>query len=163
VSSVLICCVSKIGDRVATSGRDMGEGWRPTDRRTMNFPGSTLQAKYLHDLSVALDVIEQLPGIDSSRIASMGHSLGGQEAVWLAWYDSRIKAVVSTCGLCMLQEVIEDYIVHNKALYLPNFLREVEDMGVILSDLGDRSIFLASGAQDFMFPIRGVERLVSSL
>lgn len=122
--------------------------------------GSTLQAKYLHDLSVALDIMEQQPDIDSTRIASMGHSLGGQEALWLAWYDSRIKAVVSSCGSCMLQQLIEDHIVHNKALYLPSLLREVGDMDVILSDLRDCSIFMVSGVEDVLLPIQGVESLV---
>jgi dienelactone hydrolase len=149
--------------RQRNGGRMEGQGYEYHEFFARLLHGSTLQAKYLHDMSVALDVIEQLPGIDSSRIATLGHSLGGQEAIWITWYDSRIKAAVSSCGLGVIQEVVDNYIVHNKALYLPGFLSEVGDMDVILSEISDRHVFISNGSEDILFPKNGVKRLMADL
>jgi predicted dienelactone hydrolase len=46
----------------------------------------------------ALDVLTMLPEVDSERFAVIGHSLGGHNALFLAAFDTRIKAVVSSCG-----------------------------------------------------------------
>ena len=53
--------------------------------------GSTLQAKYLSDLRRGVDFLESLDFVDSGRIGAIGHSLGGQETLWLAWFDPRIR------------------------------------------------------------------------
>lgn len=37
--------------------------------------GSCLQTKYIHDLSVAIDVLESLEYVDKNRISAIGHSL----------------------------------------------------------------------------------------
>jgi dienelactone hydrolase len=57
--------------------------------------GSCLQAKYLHDLSCAVDVLTAQPSINRERLGVIGHSLGGLEALWLTWYDPRISAARS--------------------------------------------------------------------
>ena len=56
--------------------------------------GSTLQAKYLSDLCRGIDFLETLDFVDPERIGAIGHSLGGQEALWLTWFDERIKVGV---------------------------------------------------------------------
>src|SRR5262249_18391578 len=60
--------------------------------------GSCLQTKYLHDLTCALDLLAGLADVDAGRLGAIGHSLGGQETLWLAWYDQRVRAAVSSCG-----------------------------------------------------------------
>ena len=40
--------------------------------------GSCLQAKYLHDLRAAVDLLVGLPEVDASNVGTIGHSLGGR-------------------------------------------------------------------------------------
>lgn len=149
--------------RQRNGGRMEGQGYEYHEFFSRLLHGSTLQAKYLHDMSIALDVIEQLNGIDSCRIGTLGHSLGGQESLWLSWYDSRVKATVCSCGFGMLQQVVDNYIVHNKALYLPGFLSEVGDMNEILAGISSGNLFLANGSEDILFPIEGVRQLMDEV
>ncbi|MBI3947625.1 MAG: alpha/beta fold hydrolase [Armatimonadetes bacterium] len=55
-------------------------------------------AKLLHDARRAVDVLESLPIVDRERIGAIGHSLGGKEALYLAAFDERVKATVSSEG-----------------------------------------------------------------
>ncbi|MDO5552314.1 MAG: alpha/beta fold hydrolase [Planctomycetia bacterium] len=46
----------------------------------------------------AVDLLATLDYVDSDRIAAIGHSLGGHNALFLAMYDPRIKVTVTSCG-----------------------------------------------------------------
>ena len=46
----------------------------------------------------AVDLLQSLPEVDPERIAVIGHSLGGHNAMFVAAFDQRIKAIVSSCG-----------------------------------------------------------------
>lgn len=46
----------------------------------------------------AVDLLQSLPEVDGRRIAAIGHSLGGHNAIFTAVFDERIKACVSSCG-----------------------------------------------------------------
>jgi hypothetical protein len=61
-------------------------------------PGSTGMAKMLFDAQRAVDVLESLEEVDSSRIGTMGHSLGAKEAFYLGAFDDRVKVIVSNEG-----------------------------------------------------------------
>src|SRR5206468_12657870 len=81
--------------------------------------GSCLQTKYLHDLTCAVDFLTSLPDVDRERLGVIGHSLGGQEALWLAWYDARITAAVASCGFGSMRTIVSSCINHNVAAYVP--------------------------------------------
>ncbi len=61
-------------------------------------PGSKGMAKMLFDAQRAVDVLESLAEVDSSRIGCMGHSLGAKEALYLGAFDDRVKVIVSNEG-----------------------------------------------------------------
>jgi dienelactone hydrolase len=124
--------------------------------------GSTLQAKYLSDLSCAVDVLCDLESVDANRIGTIGHSLGGQETVWMMLYDRRMRAGVSSCGLSTYQAVFEDEIVHNYPFYVPN-LMSLGDMDTFMQDIAPRPLLLACGTEDPIFPIRGVRQIDAAL
>jgi pimeloyl-ACP methyl ester carboxylesterase len=42
--------------------------------------------------------LASLDYVDSERIGAVGHSLGGHNAIFLAVFDERIRAVVTSCG-----------------------------------------------------------------
>ncbi|MDR2933591.1 MAG: prolyl oligopeptidase family serine peptidase [Oscillospiraceae bacterium] len=121
--------------------------------------GSCLQTKYLHDLSVAVDVLEALPGVDQDRIGVVGHSLGGQEATWLMWYDKRIAAAVSSCGIGQIDTIFRDHILHNYALYVPGFSK-CGDISDLVRHIAPRPFFMTNGLHDTqLFPVDGVKTI----
>jgi dienelactone hydrolase len=55
-------------------------------------------AKMLYDARRAVDLLESLNEVDAARIGAAGHSLGAKEALYLAAFDERIRACVSSEG-----------------------------------------------------------------
>ncbi len=123
--------------------------------------GTCLQTKYLHDLSCALDLLSALPTVDASRIGVIGHSLGGQETLWLTWFDERVKAAVSSCGFDLLKTIVDHAINHNFAAYIPGML-EICDTDALLASLAPRPFLLTAGESDPIFPIEGIYSLVAT-
>ncbi len=122
--------------------------------------GSTLQAKTLHDLSVALDVLCSLDCVDTDRIGALGHSLGGQEAIWLQWFDRRVSVGAASCGVSMLEDILDNGIIHNFYLYIPGMLT-VCDMDEIIKDIvSDRKLIITAGLRDTeQFPLKGIAKI----
>jgi dienelactone hydrolase len=123
--------------------------------------GSCLQTKYLHDIVCALDLLAELPDVNSARLGAIGHSLGGQEALWLAWYDRRVRAAVSSCGFGLIRTIIRDAINHNYALYVPGLL-DLGDTDALLAEIAPRAFLLTAGEEDAIFPIDGVRALAAA-
>lgn len=121
--------------------------------------GSCLQTKYLHDLACALDVLAGLPDVDSGRLGAIGNSLGGQETLWLTWYDERVRAAVSSCGFGLIRTILRDGINHNFALYIPDLL-QICDLDALAADLAPRPFMLTAGTTDRLFPLDGVQAIV---
>ena len=61
-------------------------------------PNSLGMAKMLWDAIRGLDVLVAQPEVDTARLGAVGHSLGAKEAFYLAAFDERIKAAVSSDG-----------------------------------------------------------------
>lgn len=122
--------------------------------------GSSLQTKYLHDLSVAVDVLESLTYVNKN-IGVIGHSLGGQESTWLMWYDQRIKAGVSSCGISTVSSIFENNILHNFALYVPG-LTTVCDIDEIVCEIAPRPFIMTNGLHDPIFPLDGVHQIAEN-
>ncbi len=120
--------------------------------------GSTLQAKYLWDLTRGLDLLESLDCVDSNRIGAIGHSLGGQETLWLTWFDPRIKAAVCSCGTGQIKTIFRDHINHNFAMFTFGF-GKLFDMGDLVSDIAPRPFMMINGREDIIFPVDGVEEI----
>jgi dienelactone hydrolase len=54
--------------------------------------------KMLFDSRRSLDVLVAQPDVDPKRLTAIGHSLGGKEALYLAAFDPRVRAAVSSEG-----------------------------------------------------------------
>ena len=52
-----------------------------------------------------VDLLESLPTVNADRIGVIGHSLGGHNALFVAAFDQRLRAVVTSCGF----NAFEDY------------------------------------------------------
>jgi hypothetical protein len=61
-------------------------------------PGVSGMAKMLFDASRAVDLLSSQPDVDPRRIGAIGHSLGAKEVLYLAAFDERVRASVSSEG-----------------------------------------------------------------
>ena len=61
-------------------------------------PDWTGMLRMLWDGMRAVDLLQSLPQVDGARIATIGHSLGAKEALYMAAFDERVKASVSSEG-----------------------------------------------------------------
>lgn len=123
--------------------------------------GSSLQAKYLSDLSKGIDFLQSLTFVDSERIGAIGHSLGGQETLWLTWYDARIKAAVASCGFSQIRSIIRDGINHNFAMFSYGFLN-YGDISDLVSNIAPRPFLMTNGTEDDIFPLDGVKEIAET-
>lgn len=55
-------------------------------------------AKMLYDAQVALDILAAQADVDPARLGAVGHSLGAKETLYLAAFDERVKATISSEG-----------------------------------------------------------------
>ncbi len=55
-------------------------------------------ARMLYDAIRAVDALLSIEGVDPKRIGAVGHSLGAKEALYLAAFDDRVRAAVSSEG-----------------------------------------------------------------
>jgi len=121
--------------------------------------GSTLQAKILSDLMRALDYLMTRKEVDRRRLGCLGHSLGGQETLFLSAVDRRIGAAVSSCGFSSYQAIFDAAILHNLALYVPGLLAH-GDLDRVLGLVAPRPFLALAGSGDPMFPLGGVQATV---
>src|SRR5262249_4674519 len=113
--------------------------------------GKTLQGKYVWDSSRALDYLQTRPEVDASRLGMIGHSLGGQETLFVTAIDTRIKAAASSCGFGSLPTLKRDHINHNYALFVPD-LANHGGFGAVLSLVAPRAFLVAARTNDPIFP-----------
>jgi dienelactone hydrolase len=71
---------------------------RAVDWLRRRHPGVTGMAKMLHDARRAVDILASLPDVDTDRLSAIGHSLGAKESLYLAAFDPRVRAAVSSEG-----------------------------------------------------------------
>ena len=121
--------------------------------------GSCLRAKYLHDMSIALDILETLPFVDDTRIGAIGHSLGAQEAAWLMWYDKRIATAVCSCGIGETNEILHSNNIFSLALWIPGFAK-LGDTSDIICEIAPRPLFMTSGSEDPLYKIDIVKPII---
>jgi dienelactone hydrolase len=67
------------------------------DLQALGWKSGTLKAVW--DNLRGLDLLESLPFVKPGAFGTIGHSLGGHNSVFTAFFDDRIRVVVSSCGL----------------------------------------------------------------
>ncbi len=85
-------------DHFVAGERTPPEGAYETARFHQKHPEWTAVGKFTYEHSIAVDVLHTLPEVDPARIGTLGHSLGGHGAYFLAAYDERVRAAVSNSG-----------------------------------------------------------------
>jgi dienelactone hydrolase len=138
----------------------MGENYERFEFTKRLQKGSSLQAKYLHDLACSLDLLSSLPEVDKQNLGVIGHSLGGLEALWLTWYDARVMAGVASCGLTLVKSLLRDGLSQPLVNCIPGLL-DVADMDDLLGSLAPTPFMMVGGEQDPLLPIDGFYFMVN--
>jgi dienelactone hydrolase len=118
--------------------------------------GECLQTKYSRDAIRGVDVLAAHPLVDAARIGAIGHSLGGQQTLYLAALDTRVAAAAASCGFSSMAAILRERINHNAAAYVPGLARH-GDLDCVLSCVAPRPFLALNGGADPIFPTDGVE------
>jgi dienelactone hydrolase len=119
----------------------------------------------------AVDVLQSMPEVDPTRIGSIGHSLGGHNTLFLAAFDERVNAMVTSCGFTSARKY------HNGNLagwsgtrYMPLIAERYNndparipfDFPHILVALAPRPLFISAPLHDSNFEVSGVRDCVDA-
>lgn len=109
--------------------------------------GDTLMRKVLNDASVGLSLLTTLKNVSSNQIGILGHSYGGNTALFQAATDDRIRFVCSSGALCSFRQKMEVGTGLEMALAIPGFLPDF-DFDQILASIAPRDVLIVSAEED---------------
>jgi dienelactone hydrolase len=124
----------------------------------------------------AVDVLETLPEVDSERIGCIGHSLGGYNAVFLAAFDPRVKAIVSSAGFNSFFDYAsseygggdlsnwghDKHIRRIRTVYNNDPAQVPFDFTELIGALAPRPFFVSAPKGDHIFVLPGVTKCIQA-
>ena len=119
----------------------------------------------------AVDLLQSLAEVDPGRIGCIGHSLGGHNTLFLAAFDARIKAMVSSCGFTSFSKYFggnlagwsnRDYMPRIAGVYGNDPKKMPFDFPEILGALAPRPLFINAPLRDGNFEVSGVADCVTA-
>lgn len=137
------------------------------DAYAQGFASATRKGIANHERAV--DVLQSLPEVDPRRIGVIGHSLGGHNALFLAAFDPRIRAVVTSCGFnSFFKYQGGDLTGWSHAGYMPRIASRYGndpkqmpfDFGEVLAAIAPRPVFINAPLHDDNFELSGVKDCV---
>ncbi|MCE5307706.1 MAG: heparinase II/III family protein [Acidobacteriales bacterium] len=145
-----------------TAGERVYPGSKPyvTEVFDRAHPEWSALGKMCSDHQRGIDYLETLDFVNARRIGVIGHSLGAYNSFFLAAFDERIAAAVSSCGLSTfgmtaksLAWARESWFVHLPRLkaYLRAGIVPF-DMHEVMALVAPRPLFNYSARQDEIFP-----------
>jgi len=129
----------------------------------LGYESATMKGIWNHHR--AIDLLSSLPFVDPERIGVIGHSLGGHNAMFVAVFDSRIKAVVVSCGFNSFFKYAGGNICGwSHAGYMPRIASVYNndarlmpfDFTEVLAALAPRPVFINAPLYDDNFEVSGV-------
>lgn len=120
----------------------------------------------------AVRLLAALPGVDPRRIAAVGHSLGGHNALFLAAFEPRVAAVASSCGFTSFRRYMGgDLRGWSHAGYMPRIASEFGcdparmpfDFPDVLALIAPRPVFVNAPLGDGNFDVEGVRESLDAV
>ncbi len=116
-----------------------------------------------------VDLVTAMPCVDGARIATIGHSLGGHNAMFLGVFDPRVQVIVSSCGWTPFHEYYQGKIAGwTSDRYMPRLRDQYQlnpdlvpfDFYEIVAALAPRTFVSISPVHDSNFEVEGVRKAV---
>lgn len=139
---------------------DSPEDWRSSSHReimhmAMGF-GMSMIGFMVWDMQRLLDhLLDTLPEIDPEKVGCAGMSGGGQQTIYFAALDERVKCVVTSGYFYGFKEALLRLPSNCSCNYAPN-LWKLLDMGDVGAMIAPRPLFVESGRHD---PLEGAPGL----
>ena len=127
--------------------------------------------KAISDNMRALDVLQAMEQVDPERIGCIGHSLGGHNTMFTAVFDTRIKALVSSCGFTRFHKYYEGKLAGwTSPRYMPRIASEYHnnpdevpfDFPEIVAAFAPRPFLACSPLHDSNFEVSGVRDSITA-
>lgn len=118
-----------------------------------------------------VDFLQSLPEVDGKRIGTIGHSLGGHNSIFVAVFDRRIKAVVSSCGFNAFPKYYggnlrgwshKGYMPRIADVYGKDPAKMPFDFPELAGALAPRPFFINAPLRDANFEVSGVRDCVKA-
>lgn len=144
-------------------------GYR-VDAYALGYASATMKGIFNHQRAV--DLLASLEAVDPRRIGAIGHSLGGHNALFLAAFDERVRAVVTSCGFTAAGRYYGgDLTGWSHAGYMPRVAERFEhdatrlpfDFVDILAAIAPRPLFINAPVGDANFDVTGVRDTVAAV
>ena len=119
----------------------------------------------------AVDLLQSLPEVDRERIGCIGHSLGGHNTIYVGVFDTRIKAMVSSCGFTASAKYKggdltgwshNGYMPRIASVYGKDPARMPFDFTELIAALAPRAFFANSPVADGNFELSGVKDCIAA-
>jgi dipeptidyl aminopeptidase/acylaminoacyl peptidase len=119
----------------------------------------------------AIDLLQSLPFVSPNRIGAVGHSLGGHNTLFVAAFDPRIRAMVTSCGFTSFRKYYKgDLTGWSGVRYMPRIAEKYGktwaqmpfDFPEILASLAARPLFINAPLHDANFDVSGVQDCVAA-
>ena len=100
--------------------------------KEMLWRGQVMWGMMVYDSIRAVDYLCSRDDVDSSRIATLGISMGSTMAWWLAALDERVKVCIDLCCMTDFDSIIETRGLdgHGIYYYVPHLLKHFSTAGV---------------------------------
>jgi pimeloyl-ACP methyl ester carboxylesterase len=144
-----------------------GFGEYRIDVYAMGYASATM--KGIRNHMRAVDLLVSLPEVNPLRIGVIGHSLGGHNALFLAAFDPRVSAVVSSCGFTSFRKYYggdltgwshKGYMPRIATVYGKSPERMPFDFPDVLAAIAPRPVFINAPLRDANFDSSGVDDCV---
>lgn len=126
---------------------------------TMLLTGRTLLGARVWDISRVIDVLGEIPELDTDRILCMGNSGGGTATTYAAAMDPRITYAMPSCAVCDYDRSI-GIMNHCACNFVPR-IANYFDMGDLLGLIAPRPLVVVSGERDPIFLLDGAKSSVA--
>jgi len=133
----------------------------------MGYVSATVKGIFNHRR--CLDFLASLPEVDGERMGAIGHSLGGHNALYLAAFEPRVKAVVTSCGFNSFAKYKggdltgwshKGYMPRIAEVYGRDPARMPFDFTEVLGAIAPRALFISGPLHDANFEVSGVRDCV---
>jgi dienelactone hydrolase len=128
--------------------------------KDMLWKGQVMWGMMVYDSLRALDYLASRPEVDTSRLGTLGISMGSTMAWWVAALDERILACVDICCLTDFDALVADGGLdrHGVYYYVPS-LRKHFTTAQINALIAPRPHLSLAGLQDKLTPVGGLDRV----
>jgi dienelactone hydrolase len=144
-------------------------GDNQTDPYKLGYTSATMKGIWNH--MRCIDLLQSMNEVDAEKMGCIGHSLGGHNTIFLASFDTRIKAAVSSCGFTSFPKYYGGNLKGwSSDRYMPrintayhNDPRQVPfDFPEVIAAIAPRAFFTASPLHDANFEVSGVKDCIAA-